>query len=136
MDILQYNKEQVAWKSMEENEVFEHINIEKGKEMFDDDIEIYKEIAKVFCKNAPKQIETMVKSIEKEDYATYGREVHTLKSLAGNLGAEDLAKIAIEHDAAYKRKDYLFLKNSYWEVISLYGEVVRELKKLCGDITE
>lgn len=121
---------------MEEDEVFEHINIEKGKEMFDNDMEIYKEVVKVFCRNAPKQIETMVKGIEKEDYAAYGREVHTLKSLAGNLGAEKLAKLAVEHDAAYKRKDYLFLKKSHWEIISLYGEVVHELKKLCGDITK
>lgn len=121
---------------METKEDFQYIDIEKGKEMFDDDLDIYKEIAVVFCKNAPKQIDAMVKSIEKEDYETYGREVHTLKSLAGNLGADGLAKLASEQNDAYKKKDYLFLKNSYKEIISLYREVIRELKKLCGDTAE
>ncbi|MFT3984690.1 MAG: Hpt domain-containing protein [Lachnospiraceae bacterium] len=121
---------------MEGKEEYRYINIEKGKAMFDDNMEVYAEIADVFCQNAPRQIENIVKSIEKEDYVTYDREVHTLKSLAGNLGAEALSAMAVRHDAAYRKKDYLFLKKSYWDVVSLYSEVVRELKKICKNGVE
>ncbi|HOO28458.1 MAG TPA: Hpt domain-containing protein [Lachnospiraceae bacterium] len=121
---------------MEGKKTFGHVNMEKGLEMFDNDRDVYMEIVKLFCKNASKQIESIVRSIEKEDYAAYGREIHTLKSLAGNLGAEELLRLAVKHDTAYKRKDYLFLKNSYWEIVSLYSEVVQELNGFYADRDE
>ncbi len=123
-------------EDMLEMEKKQYINIEKGKQMFDNDIDIYLEIAAVFCKNAFKQIDIIESAIEKEDYASYGREVHTLKSLAGNLGADSLAELATEHDSAYKRKDYLFLKKSYKEVIELYKNVIHELDRICMEYSD
>ena len=136
MDILQYASEMDGRMQMEAKEEYRYVNMEKGKAMFDHSMEVYAEMAAVFCENAPGQIDILVKSIEKEDYEAYGREVHTLKSLAGNLGAEALSALAIKHDAAYKKKDYLFLKKSYREIVSLYSEVVRELKKICENTAE
>ena len=136
MDILQYTIEMDGRMQMERKDKHQYINIERGKAMFDNNMAVYVEIANVFCENAPSQIESIVKSIEKEDYITYGREMHALKSLAGSLGAEELSALAIKHDEAYKRKDYLFLKRSYWEIVSLYEEVVRNLKEICENSTE
>ena len=61
---------------------------------------------KEFEEEADEQIKECHEAIEKEDFSTIQKHLHTLKGSAGTLGIEKIAQIALEIEAEMKVQDY------------------------------
>lgn len=112
---------------MQKNEM---IDVKRGIMYCGEDEDIYLTIIESFCKDGQKRMESIKDSIQDEDYETYEREVHSLKSVAATIGAISLAEIATKHNAQCKKKDYLFIKQDGEKLIHTYEEVIAELQNI------
>lgn len=70
------------------------IDVKAGLKRVNDDTELYLKIVGKFINSQADCIERMNAAWQKSDYESAEREVHTLKGLAGNLGAVDLQEQA------------------------------------------
>ena len=70
------------------------INQEAGIELYDDDMDIYLSVLRSFVPNAYKVIEKL-RTVSQETLKEYAVNVHGLKSISANIGAEELKKAAL-----------------------------------------
>ncbi|HKM21321.1 MAG TPA: Hpt domain-containing protein [Lachnospiraceae bacterium] len=106
------------------------IDVKKGIMYCGDDEDIYYAIIESFCRDGKKRIASIESSLENEDFSTYEREVHSLKSVAATIGATVLSEMATKLNTACKKKDFLVAKKGGSELIHLYEEVILYLESL------
>jgi two-component system sensor histidine kinase/response regulator len=78
----------------------EGINIQKGLLISQDNPKLYLKLLRKFADNQGNFEVLINQQIEAKDYETATRTAHTLKGVAGNIGAEDLQSTASELEAA------------------------------------
>jgi CheY-like chemotaxis protein/HPt (histidine-containing phosphotransfer) domain-containing protein len=69
------------------------------------DENVLKEILGVFSKDAMRQIALLDQAIKDRNPDTMGRQAHSLKSAAGNVGAMIVARIALDMETAGRQGD-------------------------------
>jgi len=89
---------------------FRHILDKEGTlERFGDDIELAKEMWKIFIEEGEKKLKILEKRMEEKNFPSLEMEAHSLKAAAINIGAEILSDAAYEMEMATAGKD---LKNT------------------------
>lgn len=78
-------------------------------------------------KSKRDKMEALIKA---GDYENYTIEVHALKSSMANIGNKELAEIALEHENAGKRKDYLYINSCYEELLEMYDIALLEIAQM------
>jgi two-component system, sensor histidine kinase and response regulator len=72
------------------------LDMETTLKRFDGDKEFLMELMLEFLDHLPQQLETLVEAAKKGDVKLLEREAHTIKGAAGNLGASNLADLALK----------------------------------------
>ncbi len=82
------------------------INVEGGLLRVNGNKILYRKLLFSFRKDHENAVREIRSSLEREDIRMAERLAHTLKGVAGNLGAEDLAKVVETLDSELKKKAY------------------------------
>ena len=77
---------------------------------------------KEFEEEANGQIKECFEAINKEDFTTIQKHLHTLKGSAGTLGLEKIAQTALEIEAEMKEQDYSNVANGLLELNNNFAE--------------
>uniref|UniRef100_UPI0040574C8A ATP-binding protein n=1 Tax=Agathobacter sp. TaxID=2021311 RepID=UPI0040574C8A len=88
--------------------------------------EVYQEFLEIFCSIKEDKTREIVESYEKEDWANYGRHVHSLKSTAKNVGAMKLSDAAYELEKASREGRHEFIHANHDEMLRLFEQTVEE----------
>ena len=86
------------------------------------------EIVSDVAASCPERTGRMRKSLENEDYKSYGIEAHTIKSTMATLGLMSLSARAKQHEFAAKGNDIEF-------ILSDAEAFINEYTKVCGKLT-
>jgi hypothetical protein len=81
------------------------LDVERGLEMFEDDMEDYKSALSSFTKNAPDIIDKL-RNVTEGNLPDYTINIHGLKSISGWICAENIRKGAEELEAMAKDGDF------------------------------
>jgi two-component system, sensor histidine kinase and response regulator len=104
-----------------------NVNVEEGLNRIGGNRKLYWSLLEKFISefsNTPSEIKELLSSKSYEDAQL---KAHTVKGVAGNIGANSLAKIATDLDAALKAHD----DNKSLELLTPFGDV---LQQVFGDI--
>ena len=80
------------------------------------------ELARVFCMDAPRRLETIRHALEAGDYAELERAVHGLRGAAGSVGGRSTAAAATQLQDAARRRDADLCRQA---LDALVGEIDR-----------
>ena len=96
------------------------ISVRSGLKKVDGNQKLYRKLLAKFRRNYNSVADDIRNALEKNDQETATRLVHTVKGLAGNLGANDLQRAAVDLEAAL-RKDP---PDSSGEQLDLFSETL------------
>ena len=102
---------------------------ERALERLDGDEELYREIIQVFLEDVPQQVEKLKTALKDDEAQAAGRQAHSLKSAAGNIGAEVVRELAYKMEHAGKKGELESLN-------TLFAELERALEGLSKRIEE
>jgi PAS domain S-box-containing protein len=99
------------------------IDIDAALPRFDGDKELFQEVRKAYCEDAPRQIEKLNDAIKNNDFCLIERIAHSLKSASAIVGAGLVQSMAerIEQRARDKKID---------EICMYYEELKKEMDKI------
>ena len=113
-------------------EALSGINVEKGLDVFEDDIDDYVSALRSFLRNAPKAIDKL-RGVAEENLPEYAVNVHGLKSMSGWICAETIQAGAIELEALAKAGDLSGVLARNEEFLKGVEAFAKELQALMGD---
>ncbi len=91
-------------------------------------------IMEAFLKEMPEAMNALEKSLRTEDFILSGRNAHTIKGVAGNIGGEALREAALQFERAAKGGDAKLLsalrERMHAEYCALKDEIERMLRTL------
>lgn len=110
---------------------FPGIDLARGLELFDGDIEMYMNIAGKFLINSVELGEQITLALKSGDNAALTRMVHSLKGMAANIGADGLSQMAasVEEELRAGHKDesrLLGLLLKLEQVLNAFREMTAE----------
>ena len=105
----------------------EGLNVQKGIAMSGGTAENYKRTLGIFLRDGAQKIGEIKKCLETDDLPLYIIHVHSLKSAAANIGADELSALAFTLEAAGHEGDLDFIK-------ARNGRLLSELESLLDDI--
>jgi len=113
-------------KSMEDESLplydFPGISVRSGLAKVDGNRKLYRKLLGKFRRNYETVADDIRNASEKDDQETATRLVHTVKGLAGNLGAQDLHRTAVNLEAALRNeptKNIVEKLNAFSETLDL-----------------
>lgn len=110
---------------------FESLDISKGIAFMGGKEDLYRRVLQKFATNQAGTDREIKAAMSMNDHQTALRLVHTLKGLAGNIGAQTLADRVIELEIVLKRAE----ENDYHAYLSRMSselqKVVREISTIC-----
>ena len=89
----------------------EGVDTERGIYLCGGTNKLYLETLEIFCRDAAIKIEEIKKSLESSDMASYGINIHALKSACANIGAGALSEEAKELETAGDNNDMNYINN-------------------------
>lgn len=95
--------------------------------LLDGDEELLEQIWEAFIEDLPRRREALKKSVENNDIVLFEREAHSLKSVAGSIGAGLLREAAIQ--AEFMARNGMFEKISY-----AHNDIMRELDSVMNSL--
>ena len=100
------------------------LDVEAGISFCDNDEEFYREMLATYVEG--DKCEILREAFDNEDYDTYRRLVHSIKSTSLMIGAKDLYSYAkriedslLEGNQSYAKQEYHTFMKSYHEVIAI-----------------
>lgn len=91
-------------------------------------VEDFVNLLELYCMDGKRKCTLLRELKEKEDYETYGIEVHGLKSASANVGAMELSARAKEHEKAAGQQDMQFIADHFEELLRCYEELLDEIE--------
>lgn len=88
----------------------------------------YIELLKLYCTDGKRKLKYLQELYDKEDFQTYGVEVHGLKSASANMGAMELSAQAKEHEFAAKDGDEDYIRLHFTELLSSYEQQIHYIQ--------
>lgn len=107
----------------------EIISREKGLELFSGDTALYDHACGMFLVHAQQSLNIIRAAINDNDMETLERHAHSLKSMAGSIGAFALQDTALQMELAARRHEMV-------RIISLSERLYEHTKNLCGVLME
>ncbi len=99
----------------------------------DGDESLFNELCSLFCEDAPNHVLSIREAVRGSDRQQAERAAHSLKSAAGNIGAESVRSICLRIEAAARdAANYAWAEQVGAELKGLEGE----LKLLFGHLSQ
>ncbi|MBQ8799425.1 MAG: response regulator [Lachnospiraceae bacterium] len=114
----------------------ERIDLNGSLERMNGKKEMYRQYAKMFASLCEERLRMLHEYIQEEDVPSYVTLVHTVKSDAKMLGAEELAALAWEQEKMGKEGDLTFLKDKFALLSAEYQRVAQCFKTLFDNLKE
>lgn len=105
----------------------EGISIEDAMKHHTGEVSSFIELLKLYSMDGKRKTKYLADLLAKEDYATYGIEVHGLKSASANVGAMELSAKAKEHEFAVKREDYEYCIQNASDLLDCYRKQIEAI---------
>ena len=102
----------------------EGIDIDAGLAKCDGNVKDYLDILGIFTEYGPQKADEIESFAEDHDYENYVIAVHSLKSVAANIGAHQLFTMAKIHEFAGKEKNMAFIDANYRKLVTLYRGII------------
>ena len=109
----------------------EGISMYEGLERVSGNMKLYRKLLLSFILNYEHFGIELIKALDELELVTAERLAHTLKGVAGNIGAKEVFELAKELDAELKKPDYERLK-----VEELLKQTILEIEKVSHSIKE
>lgn len=142
-DIISF-RQYVAEAEIVPPEAGELIDFARGLKYCADNVEMYKEIIKMFCNSHDAKYDELEKLYEKKDWNKYTISIHALKSNALNIGAGRLAEKCLELESAGKKiraeeevpDQTAFIESNHSLTMQLYEETIKAAEEYLGGINK
>lgn len=123
------NKEQI-----ELNVVIDGVDIDAGLIKSDNNVRDYVDILEIFTEYGPEKAKELESLVRAQDYTGYTIAVHSLKSVAANIGANQLCAMAQIHEMAGKQGQSAFIDQNYIKLKSMYETIVSNIEVALSQI--
>lgn len=91
-------------------------------------VEDFVNLLELYCMDGKRKCSLLRELKDKEDYKTYGIEVHGLKSASAHMGAMELSARAKEHENAAGMQDVQFINDHFEELLRCYEDLLKEIE--------
>lgn len=109
------------------------LNIISGLSYCDNNVNEYLEILKLAVEYGEEQINNLKKYKETKDYNNYTILVHSLKSNAKNIGADNIANLAQQLETHGKCEDYSYIDDNSEQLLNAYHDVLQDITMVLTD---
>lgn len=104
------------------------IDIDTGLTKCDGNVKDYIDILGIFTEYGPDKATEIESFAKSGDYENYIIAVHSLKSVAANIGAHQLYTMAKIHEFAGKSENTGFVDMNYPKLVSLYRDIINNIE--------
>ena len=108
------------------------LDFEQGKKRCMNDEEFYLELVREFAEES--KLETLQDNYQRQDWPQYRMNVHTIKSSAAYIGAEELSQQARLLENAAKEGNQAYLVAKHIEFTQYYRKVLQGIKDFLAEI--
>ena len=133
-ELREYKEEEVREDKVSEDEMAEifmsGVNVRKAIKSHDIGIEDYLDLLYDFRLEGIAKKALLCKLAQEKRFEDYLVEVHGLKSAAVNIGADNLAREAKEHEEATREGDYDFVDRQYAQLVVNYERIMQEILRV------
>lgn len=105
------------------------IDVDAGLAKSDGNAKDYIEILEIFSEYGPAKAKEIESFAEAKDYENYVIAVHSLKSVAANIGAHQLFTMAKLHEFAGKSGNTGFIDANRRKLVSLYEDIITSINE-------
>ncbi|MGN0437195.1 MAG: ATP-binding protein [Lachnospiraceae bacterium] len=109
---------------------FPYLDVDMGMEYCGGMEEFYEEMLRTYVENS--KLEDLHNANYDKDYEAYQINAHSLKSTSLTIGATELSEAAKGLEFACKEQRYDYIKENHFIVMSMYRELLDNLKKQLG----
>lgn len=96
-------------------------------------VKLFRKLLKEYYKAIPNKAKKVRSCVEKEDWAAYTIEVHSLKSLSRQIGANELSDMAAELEKAGNSRNTRFIRRYTELMLEKYLEYETVLEPFCSE---
>lgn len=114
----------------------EGVDVDAGLAKVDGNAGDYLDILEIFAEYGPEKADQLEKCALDHDYAGYAINVHSLKSVAANIGAHQLFTMAKIHEFAAKGGKEGFVDANYDKLLVLYRDIIRNISRALKEHSE
>ena len=100
------------------------------------DLDLADAILDAFLTETPRLLENLQRLIQAGDAYAAGREAHSIKGAASNVGAERLRRVALEMEKAGDAHNLDFLRSRIAEMEIQFYEFRKMIEACNGNVTE
>ncbi len=112
------------------------VDVDAGLSKVDGNVSDYVDILEIFTEYGPDKASEIEHFAKENDYANYVIAVHSLKSVAANIGAHQLFTMAKVHEFAGKGGNNGFIDSNYEKLVALYRDIVENISRALVEIKE
>ena len=112
------------------------VDVDAGLAKVDGNTRDYIDILEIFAEYGPDKASEIENFAKSHDYENYIIAVHSLKSVAANIGAHQLFTMAKVHEFAGKGGNLGFIDSNFEKLVSLYREIIESIKTSLKEIKE
>jgi HPt (histidine-containing phosphotransfer) domain-containing protein len=114
----------------------EGLNVEAGIAHMEGMKDLYIEVLSTFCEDGLERVNRMKKCLADGSYELYNTNVHALKSMCANIGADGLSKLAKRLEEAGRRKDLSFVKKNTPDFTSSMETLVGKISAVMSNFAK
>ncbi len=103
------------------------LDVHMGASHCGNDVKEYLQILKIAYDYAEKRIEELRTYRKKKDYRNYTIQVHSLKSTAKNIGADEISRMAQEQENAGNNGDYAYIDEHSEKLLEDYAKLIQSI---------
>ena len=107
----------------------EGVDVDAGLAKCDQNAGDYLDILGIFTEYGPDKASEIESFAKSGDYENYVISVHSLKSVAANIGAHQLFTMAKIHEFAGKSGNTAFIDSNWGKLVTLYREITDSIAK-------
>ena len=114
----------------------EGVDVDSGLSKSDGVAKDYIDILGIFTEYGPDKASEIEAFAQNHDYENYVIAVHSLKSVAANIGAHQLFTMAKIHEFAGKSGNTGFVDSNYEKLVSCYRDIISNIETALKDYNE
>ena len=103
------------------------LDVHMGASHCGNDVKEYLQILKIAYDYAEKRIEELRTYRKQKDYRNYTIQVHSLKSTAKNIGADEISRMAQEQENAGNNGDYAYIDEHSEKLLEDYAKLIQSI---------
>ncbi len=112
------------------------IDVDAGLAKVDGNTKDYMEILEIFVEYGPDKAGEIESFAKEHDYTNYVIAVHSLKSVAANIGAHQLFTMAKIHEFAGKNGNTGFVDSNYPKLVQLYKTIIGNIETSLDEMSQ